>query len=356
MYKSIYVPVDNSDYSNRAVARAVALGKAFSAKLVGCHVYAARLHDYRFKQMEYTLPEEYLDEVELERQRKIHDSLDHDGPQAHLRQLSRRHVAPLPGVEPRLRAADDGREASHRDPQGSRRLAARPGRHRRPGDRARPRQRDRLGLRARRPPMRPRRLGGQAPPGAGRAGAGHDPGRHRRKPPVVRRAHDRHRPGPHVRQEGRDDRRLRSLPALLRLQRHRRRPHRAGGEGLPLRGAEPAPRGDHRHRARADLSVSSRGGRADGEGDGRARSRRRSSTARPSRRSSTTRARRIRGSSWWGGSASTARRTRRGSGATRRTFSAPRPATSSCRRVSRCRGSTCAPRRASDGRPKPRSG
>jgi nucleotide-binding universal stress UspA family protein len=75
MYKSIYVPVDNSDHSNRAVASAVGLGRAFSAKLVGCHVYAAGLHDYRFRQMEYTLPEEYLDEVELERQRKIHDSL-----------------------------------------------------------------------------------------------------------------------------------------------------------------------------------------------------------------------------------------------------------------------------------------
>jgi nucleotide-binding universal stress UspA family protein/Zn finger protein HypA/HybF involved in hydrogenase expression len=75
MYKSIYVPVDNSDHSNRAVACSLALGKAFSAKLVGSHVYAAKLHDYRFRQMEYTLPEEYIDEVELERQRKIHDSL-----------------------------------------------------------------------------------------------------------------------------------------------------------------------------------------------------------------------------------------------------------------------------------------
>ena len=75
MYKSIYVPVDNSDFSNRAVACALGLGKAYQAKLVGCHVYAAKLHDYRFRQMEYTLPEEYIDEVELERQRKIHDSL-----------------------------------------------------------------------------------------------------------------------------------------------------------------------------------------------------------------------------------------------------------------------------------------
>jgi nucleotide-binding universal stress UspA family protein len=75
MYSKIYVPVDNSDFSNRAIVNAVALGKAFDSALVGSHVYAARMHDYRFKQMEYTLPDEYLDEVELERQRKIHDSL-----------------------------------------------------------------------------------------------------------------------------------------------------------------------------------------------------------------------------------------------------------------------------------------
>src|ERR1044071_5268714 len=75
MYRHIYVPVDNSDFSNRAIDLAVELGKAFESKLTGIHVYAARLHDYRFKQMEYTLPEEYKDENELERQRKIHDSL-----------------------------------------------------------------------------------------------------------------------------------------------------------------------------------------------------------------------------------------------------------------------------------------
>jgi nucleotide-binding universal stress UspA family protein len=75
MYKHISVPVDNSDFSNRAIDLAVELGKAFEATLTGIHVYAARLHDYRFKQMEYTLPEEYKDENELERQRKIHDSL-----------------------------------------------------------------------------------------------------------------------------------------------------------------------------------------------------------------------------------------------------------------------------------------
>ncbi len=75
MYKKIYVPVDNSAHSNRAIESAVRLGKVFEAELVGSHIYAARMHDYRFKQMEYSLPEEYLEENELERQRKIHDSL-----------------------------------------------------------------------------------------------------------------------------------------------------------------------------------------------------------------------------------------------------------------------------------------
>src|SRR5437899_10882966 len=75
MYKHIHVPVDNSEHSNRAIDLAVELGRAFGARLTGSHVYAARLHDYRLKQMEYPLPEEYKDENELERQRKIHDSL-----------------------------------------------------------------------------------------------------------------------------------------------------------------------------------------------------------------------------------------------------------------------------------------
>ena len=75
MYQKIYVPVDNSDHSNAAIEVGVRLAKKTSAHLIGCHVYAARMHDVRFKQMEYTLPDEYQDEQELERQRKIHDSL-----------------------------------------------------------------------------------------------------------------------------------------------------------------------------------------------------------------------------------------------------------------------------------------
>jgi nucleotide-binding universal stress UspA family protein len=75
MYKTIYIPVDNSDYSNMAVELGVKLAKTFGSKIVGSHVYAAKMHDKRFKQMEAGLPEEYHDEKELDRQRQIHDSL-----------------------------------------------------------------------------------------------------------------------------------------------------------------------------------------------------------------------------------------------------------------------------------------
>jgi hypothetical protein len=37
-------------------------------------VTTVRMHDVRFKQMEYTLPDEYLDEQELERQRLIQEA------------------------------------------------------------------------------------------------------------------------------------------------------------------------------------------------------------------------------------------------------------------------------------------
>ena len=106
MYQRIYVPVDNSDFSNRAVDAALSLGKAFGAKMTGCHVYAASLHDYRFKQMEYTLPDEYLEETELERQRKIHDSLITMGlkliSESYLEGMAKRCEAEQLEFEPRM--------------------------------------------------------------------------------------------------------------------------------------------------------------------------------------------------------------------------------------------------------------
>ena len=45
------------------------------ADITAGHVYAAKMHDFRFKQMEGGLPEKYLEEEELERQRDVHDDL-----------------------------------------------------------------------------------------------------------------------------------------------------------------------------------------------------------------------------------------------------------------------------------------
>jgi nucleotide-binding universal stress UspA family protein len=75
MYRSIYVPLDNSEHADAATTVALTLAESLGSRCVGMHVYAGRMHDYRFKQMEYTLPEEYQDEAELLRQRRIHDSL-----------------------------------------------------------------------------------------------------------------------------------------------------------------------------------------------------------------------------------------------------------------------------------------
>jgi len=106
MYQRIYVPVDNSEHSDRAIDCGVTLGRAFGASLTGSHVYAASMHDYRFRQMEYTLPEEYIEEVELERQRKIHDSLITMGlrliSDSYLDQMSKKCEAAALGFTPRM--------------------------------------------------------------------------------------------------------------------------------------------------------------------------------------------------------------------------------------------------------------
>ena len=91
MYASIYAPLDNSDHSNTAMRYAVELGRRFEARVTGSHVYAAALHDVRFKQMEFTLPDEYKEENELEKQRRIHDALITRG----LQLISDSYLAPM---------------------------------------------------------------------------------------------------------------------------------------------------------------------------------------------------------------------------------------------------------------------
>ena len=74
-YRSILLAADASDHSNRGTTEAAMLGKVWGSTVTGAHVYAAKLHDKRFRQMEGGLPEQYKEEAELEKQREIHDDL-----------------------------------------------------------------------------------------------------------------------------------------------------------------------------------------------------------------------------------------------------------------------------------------
>ncbi len=74
-YIKICVALDNSELSNEAMHLSVKIGKQNKGELFGSHVYAAKLHDKRFRTMEGGLPEEYQKENVLGKQRKVHDSL-----------------------------------------------------------------------------------------------------------------------------------------------------------------------------------------------------------------------------------------------------------------------------------------
>ena len=56
MYREVFVPVDNSQHSDWAVERAIELCGQTGGRITGNHVYAARLHDVRFRQLETGLP------------------------------------------------------------------------------------------------------------------------------------------------------------------------------------------------------------------------------------------------------------------------------------------------------------
>ena len=79
MYREILVPVDNSECSDWAVERAVELSQRSRGRMTANHVYAARLHDVRFRQLETGLPAQFQTPDEIKRQRKIHDKLIEKG-------------------------------------------------------------------------------------------------------------------------------------------------------------------------------------------------------------------------------------------------------------------------------------
>ncbi len=79
MYREIFVPVDNSQHSDWAVDRAIEMCRKSSGRITGNHVYAARLHDVRFRQLETGLPAQFQTPEEIKKQRKIHDKLIEKG-------------------------------------------------------------------------------------------------------------------------------------------------------------------------------------------------------------------------------------------------------------------------------------
>jgi len=79
MYKEVLVPVDNSEHSQWALERALEICHLSAGKITCNHVYAARLHDVRFRQLETGLPAQFQSEKELKRQRRIHDKLIEKG-------------------------------------------------------------------------------------------------------------------------------------------------------------------------------------------------------------------------------------------------------------------------------------
>ncbi len=79
MYREILVPVDNSEHSDWAVDRAIELCRDSGGSITANHVYAARLHDVRFRQLETGLPAQFQSAEEIKRQRKIHDKLIEKG-------------------------------------------------------------------------------------------------------------------------------------------------------------------------------------------------------------------------------------------------------------------------------------
>ncbi|HEY8233904.1 MAG TPA: universal stress protein [Vicinamibacteria bacterium] len=79
MYREVFVPVDNSQHSDWAVDRAIELAQLAKGRITANHVYAARLHDVRFRQLETGLPAQFQTPDEIKRQRKIHDKLIEKG-------------------------------------------------------------------------------------------------------------------------------------------------------------------------------------------------------------------------------------------------------------------------------------
>lgn len=74
-WRRLLVALDGSGHAEHALGEAARLAAGADGEVCGIHVYAARLHDRRFREMESGLPERYRGETALEHQRAVHDEL-----------------------------------------------------------------------------------------------------------------------------------------------------------------------------------------------------------------------------------------------------------------------------------------
>src|SRR3970040_2412276 len=79
MYREVFVPVDNSQHSDWAIHRAIEVCARTGGRITGNHVYAARLHDARFRQLASGLPAQFATPEEVKRRGKVHDKLIEKG-------------------------------------------------------------------------------------------------------------------------------------------------------------------------------------------------------------------------------------------------------------------------------------
>ncbi|MBN1291263.1 MAG: universal stress protein [Candidatus Latescibacteria bacterium] len=79
MYSKILVALDGSEYSLIGGAIALELAKNIGAEVIAAHIFDARLHSVRFREMESTLPSKYQDQNTLKELRDAHNDLIFEG-------------------------------------------------------------------------------------------------------------------------------------------------------------------------------------------------------------------------------------------------------------------------------------
>ena len=79
IYRRAVIPTDNSELCHAGIDWGVEFAREWGTVLIGNHVYAARLHDDRFRQLEVGLPARFQTDQEIARQRNIHDKLIETG-------------------------------------------------------------------------------------------------------------------------------------------------------------------------------------------------------------------------------------------------------------------------------------